>query len=65
MPANYVNAGDDMATAANDCYQAASIEIENAGNAANSDTWISPNSYSDSCNEFLTDVHSFLNSTNP
>lgn len=65
MPANYVNAGENMEAAANACYQAANIGIENAGNSAYGNSYISPNTYVDNCNEFMSDVNSFLNSTNP
>jgi hypothetical protein len=65
MPASYVTAGEDMASAANDCWQAASIGIENAGNINDSNAWISPNAYTDDCNEFMANVSEFLNSTSP
>ena len=64
MPASYVTAGEDMATAANDCYQAASIAMTDAGNAPNG-VYTSPNSYSNECNSSMTSVHIFLQTTTP
>lgn len=64
MPASYVTAGENMATAANDCYQAASIAMTDAGNAPNG-VYTSPNSYTSECNSLMTSVHLFLQTTTP
>ncbi len=64
MPASYVTAGEDMATAANDCYQASSIAMTDAGNAQNG-IYTSPNAYSDECNSMMASVYNFLQTTTP
>ena len=64
MPDDYVSAGRNMATAANDCDQAASTLMTDAGNAADA-VYVSPNSYSDECNSLMTSVSSFLQTTTP
>jgi hypothetical protein len=64
MPSGYIGAGENMAAAANDCYQAASTLMTDAGDAS-SGTYISPNTYSNECNSLMGDVSSFLQTTTP